>query len=89
MQTNLPIDWKPAALKSLHAVGEKLRRSITNGVARYLQTGHGKVCRLREAHHLYRLKVGDYRILLQKEGTHVAVVEVLPRKNAYRDLKSI
>lgn len=49
-----------------------------------LQSGlHGNLKRLREAEAMYRLRMGDYRVLFDVEGDVIVIRRIGNRKDVY------
>jgi mRNA interferase RelE/StbE len=78
------IDWAGRAAKDLDAFDRELRQRILSAVEKMAQ-GEGDVRRLKDiTPPLFRLRVGDYRVLFRYEAGTVVVLRVLPRDKAYR-----
>lgn len=78
------IRWDPRARKDFDAlarvVGERVEAAI-----RKLGEGVGDVRRLSDvAPPLYRLRVGDWRVLFRFHDESILILRVLPRDKAYR-----
>ena len=80
--------WTRPALKDLRRMDEQQGKRIQVAVRRFAQTGEGDVKRLVNVDPPeYRLRVGDWRVrfqLLEHPEPAVAVLNVLPRDQAYR-----
>jgi len=78
------IEWTARAAKDLDACHRELRQRILSAVEKMAE-GEGDVRRLRDViPPLFRLRVGDYRLLFRYEAGTVVVLRVLPRDKAYR-----
>lgn len=83
------LTWGRRALADLDAIARQDRRQavrIRDAVARYAAVDRGDVRKMAGGSGLYRLRVGDWRILftLDDGGRTVAVSRVLNRRDAYR-----
>lgn len=67
---------------------QRLDRSIAGRIletlARFTETGHGDVKRLKEKEESYRLRVGDDRIRFRRDKKAILIQRVLHRGKAYR-----
>ncbi len=79
------VRWTAAAEKSLRRVDKSSRKQIDAAIARYASLEHGSVCRVR-SNAQYRLKIGQWRILFEKNGHQAIIHAVRPRNEAYRNL---
>ena len=81
------VRWEAFALRQLRSLPADIARSIGRGVDRYARTGQGDVRKLEGASGLYRLRVGDYRVIFEfEDGQFVIVVLRLGnRRDVYRD----
>jgi mRNA interferase RelE/StbE len=78
------IELKPRAFKDLQALPKSTQRRIVAKIEGLADDLAGDVKRLTNFTPEYRLRVGDYRVLFEVEGTNVVVYRVLHRKDAYR-----
>lgn len=78
------IELKPRALKDLKALPRQTRRRIVAKIEELADDLAGDVKRLTNFTPEYRLRVGQYRVLLEVEGQRVIVYRVRHRKDAYR-----
>lgn len=77
--------WAPRALKDLEAIEPRRAKNIVEAVVRFAETGVGNVKALRGDAAQFRLRVGDYRVLFDREGLLVlSVVRVGHRREIYR-----
>jgi len=74
---------RPAALKSLRKLGRKDRERISSAIG---QLPDGDVKRLRGPERLWRLRVGEWRIIFDRRATEkvIDVLVIRPRGRAYR-----
>ena len=79
------IEWRQRALKDLYRLSPEMRRRVLAAVNR-LGEEAGDVRRLEGFKPpLYRLRIGDWRILFTYEESGVTKIQrVLPRDKAYR-----
>lgn len=80
------VRWDPPALRELRALPVQVARRIGRTVDRYAETGHGDVRKLEGAQGLYRLRVGDFRVIFEFETNQLVIVvlHVRNRRDAYR-----
>ena len=81
------VRWEQSALKALRSLPAEVARRIGRAVDRYTQTGQGDVRKLQGADGLYRLRVGDHRVIFEfEDGQFVIVILRLGnRRDVYRD----
>ena len=79
-----PIEWRPRALKDLDGLDRDVNQRVRKAIER-LAEGEGDVRRLVAVDPpLFRLRVGDLRVLFRYDGATMTIVRVLPRGKAYR-----
>ena len=78
------IEFKPRALKDLKGLPPSERERIVAKAEALQNDLGGDVKRLTNFTPEYRLRVGDYRVLFEVEGTNVVIYRVRHRKDAYR-----
>jgi mRNA interferase RelE/StbE len=78
------IEFKPRALKDIEALPTDRRRRILARIEMLASDLAGDVKRLTEFTPEFRLRVGDYRVLFEVEGSAAVIYRVLHRKDAYR-----
>jgi mRNA interferase RelE/StbE len=76
--------WTGRARRDLRGIDRQQQKRILDAVDHFAETGEGDVKALRGDDAAYRLRVGDYRVLFDKEGLIVSVVRVAHRREAYR-----
>ena len=81
--------WSPPAERDLEQIGRhgpQVARRIFHATTQYAETGHGDVVKLSGQGRLYRLRVGDWRVIFTYEdgGFVVLALRVLNRRDAYR-----
>ena len=74
------------ARRDLRRMNPDMVTRVLDAIARYADTGHGDVKRLRGWDEELRLRVGDWRVRFRFVGSDlIEVIRVLPRGRAYRD----
>ncbi len=81
---NYVIDFKPRAIKDLKALPKTQHARILERVDALQNDLAGDVKQLTGFTPEYRLRVGNYRVLFEVEGTKVVIYRVLHRKDAYQ-----
>ena len=81
--------WSPPAERDLERIqrhSPRVARRIFETTTQYAETGHGDVVKLTGQGGLYRLRVGDWRVIFAYEdgGLVVLALRVLNRRDAYR-----
>lgn len=82
-----PVGWRieirPAALKSLRKLGRKDRERISTAISGLPE---GDVKRLRGPERLWRLRVGEWRVIFDRRAKDcvIDVLVIRPRGRAYR-----
>lgn len=85
MNPELRTIWKQTAKKDLRRLESALAQRLILAVELFAETGRGDVKSLQGSYQsLFRLRIGDWRILLQLEGDVLYVMRVLPRGQAYK-----
>jgi mRNA interferase RelE/StbE len=81
------LEIAPSALKQLSSLPRKIQERIAAGIdaLRFEPRPHG-VKKLSGADDLYRIRVGNYRVVytIRDERLIVIVLRIADRKNAYR-----
>jgi mRNA-degrading endonuclease RelE of RelBE toxin-antitoxin system len=78
------IQWSARARKDFDDLDRGVSRRVEAAIDR-LAAGEGDVRRLTDVDPpLYRLRVGDWRVLFRYEDGTIIVARVLPRDKAYR-----
>jgi mRNA interferase RelE/StbE len=78
------VRFKPRAIKDLEHLPLSVRRRILAKVEALETDLQGDVKRLTNFTPEYRLRVGDYRVLFEIEGSTIVVYRVRHRAEAYR-----
>ena len=77
------IEMKPKAWEDLDGVPERDAKRIYSRIQRLAENLAGDVKKLRDFSPGYRLRVGDYRVLFDVDGSRVSVYRILNRRDAY------
>ena len=80
---NYQIEFKPLAVKDLKDLPKSHYRRVLAKIEALQQNLVGDVKKLTNFTPEYRLRVGDYRVLFEVEGSSVVVYRVLHRREAY------
>ncbi len=73
------------AYKSLKLLDEKIKDRIKEVLRKLTSFPEGlDVKKLKGFKNKYRIRVGDYRIIVEVQKGVIVVIEILPRKIAYR-----
>lgn len=81
------VRFHPSATRELEKLDSRVRRQVARAVDRLATNPHGGgAIKLRGADDLWRLRVGDYRIIYQVREAIllVLVIRVRHRREAYR-----
>lgn len=71
------------AMKNIRSLDVKLKDRIKAGIERI---PFGDIKKLQGYSNLYRLRIGDYRVIYQMENDIIIIDAVLPRGEAYKGL---
>jgi mRNA interferase RelE/StbE len=77
------IEYGATALDDLDSLPGKIRKQILRKIDRLESGLHGDIKRLHRADVAYRLRMGDYRILFDVEGTVIVIRRIGDRKQVY------
>ncbi len=78
------IEWSARARKDFEDLDRVVSRRVQAAIER-LGQGEGDVRRLTDVDPpLFRLRVGDWRVLFRYEQSTIVVARILPRDKAYR-----
>ncbi|WP_076488366.1 type II toxin-antitoxin system RelE family toxin [Alkalispirochaeta americana] len=79
------IDLKPKAVKDLRRIEKAQAIRVADSLERLQHDLQGDVKKLTNHTPEYRLRVGDYRVLFEIDGTdRVIVYRIMHRREAYR-----
>ena len=77
----MKISYSKTAAKSIRALDKRMKERIKAGIE---NIPDGDICKIHGYFCLYRLRVGDYRVLFEMTGDEIYVDDVLPRGEAYK-----
>ena len=81
------IEWKPPALKELKRLPrDVIRRIIAAVEALGINAFPQGVVRIKGYHHVYRIRIGDYRVVYTVEDDilRIEIIRVRHRRDVYR-----
>jgi mRNA-degrading endonuclease RelE of RelBE toxin-antitoxin system len=79
------IEWTGTALEDMAALGKGIARRVKESIERFAETGAGSVKRLQGIDPSeFRLRVGDFRVRFNQDGSAIRILRVRNRKDAYR-----
>lgn len=78
------IEFKPRAIRDLKGIDKTVARRVAEKIELLKDDLAGDVKRLTASTPEFRLRVGDYRVLFEIEGTRVIIYRVRHRKEAYK-----
>ncbi len=76
--------FSETAKRDIAALEAEVRKRIHKKLRRYEQQASADLKKLDDGPAEFRLRVGDYRLLLDKEGGTLYILRVHHRKDAYR-----
>ena len=77
------IEYGPSALDDLDGLPVRERAQILRKIGRLEHGLHGNIKRLQKAGAMYRLRMGDYRILFDVAGGVIVIRRIGNRKDVY------
>ena len=77
------IEYGPSALDDLDGLPARERAQILRKIQRLEHGLHGNIKRLHRAEAMYRLRMGDYRILFDAEDDVIVIRRIGNRKDVY------
>ena len=77
------IEYGPSALGDLDGLPARERAQVLRKIERLENGLHGNIKRLHEAEAMYRLRMGDYRVLFDVEGGVIVIRRIGNRKDVY------
>ena len=78
------IEFKPHAIRDLKGIDRTVARRVAEKIELLKDDLAGDVKRLTASTPEFRLRVGDYRVLFEIEGTRVIIYRIRHRKDAYK-----
>lgn len=84
----LKLTIKRSVLKDLHALPKDVRGRAALSILELTTTPSPQGAEKLKGHErMYRIRVGDYRIVYEITGDELTIIAVSHRKDVYRDLK--
>ena len=77
------IEYGPSALDDLDGLPARERAQVLRKIERLELGLHGNIKRLHKAEAMYRLRMGDFRILFDVEGGVIVIRRIGNRKDVY------
>jgi mRNA interferase RelE/StbE len=77
------IEYGPSALDDLDRLPDRERGQILRKIERLRHGLHGNLKRLHQTEAMYRLRMGDYRVLFDVAGAVIMIRRVGNRKDVY------
>jgi mRNA interferase RelE/StbE len=77
------VEFKPRAVRDVEELSPDVRTRVWGKIALLRNDLGGDVKRLTNYSPRYRLRVGDYRVLFDVDGSKIIVYRVLHRREAY------
>ncbi len=83
---NRELRWNRQAAADFDRLTEQLRDRVLAALERLAETGHGDLSKLRGRQNQWRLRVGDWRVIITfaGHGSIIRVLRVQHRREAYR-----
>jgi len=79
----IEVQFLPGAAKDLQGIPLRTAQNILTRIERYAE-GHPSDIKKLKGRGEFRLRVGDYRVLLVKTGGRAEIHRILHRREAYR-----
>ncbi len=81
----MEIEWTEAALDDMADLERVVARRVKQSIERFAEAGTGDIKKLQGFHPPeFRLRVGDYRVRFQIDGSGFKILRILNRRDAYR-----
>ena len=80
------VEWRRRALTDLAALEPQIRRRVLQSIARVAEGGNSDLQKLHGRNDEWRLRVGDWRVILTFDHPNNAITiwQVRHRRDAYR-----
>jgi len=79
----LRMAYGPSALDDIDRSSARERAQILRKIERLEHGSHGNIKRLHKAEAMFRLRMGDYRVFLDVEGSAIVIRRIVDRKDVY------
>ena len=77
----MKISYSRTAAKSIRNLDQRVKERVKRGIERIPD---GDICKIQGHSFLYRLRIGEYRVLFEMVGDEIYIDDVLPRGEAYK-----
>ena len=77
----MKISYSRTAAKSIRNLDQRVKERVKRGIERIPA---GDICKIQGYSTLYRLRIGEYRVLFEMAGDEIYIDDVLPRGEAYK-----
>jgi mRNA-degrading endonuclease RelE of RelBE toxin-antitoxin system len=78
------VEWSKPAAGDLRALEAETQVRVVAGMNRFAATAVGDVKKLKGMSGMFRLRVGDQRVIFETTAEKILVSRVLNRRDAYR-----
>jgi len=82
----LTIKFERNAAKQINALANPLKARIKKGID---SLPNGDIKKVQGYTSTFRLRVGDYRVIIELAGNSIIIKAVLPRSSAYKNLQGV
>ena len=79
----MEIIYSKTAFKSIRNLDQRVKDRVKSGIEKIPD---GDIQKIQGHSHLYRLRVGDYRVLFEMTANEIYVDDVLPRGQVYKGI---
>ncbi|MBA3962988.1 MAG: type II toxin-antitoxin system RelE/ParE family toxin [Chthoniobacterales bacterium] len=83
MARRFRIEYGNRAIEDLESLPARIRQQVLRKIGRFQSGLHGDIKRLREADRVYRLRMGNHRILFDVSDDLIIIRRIGNRKNVY------
>ena len=77
----MKISYSKTAAKSIRSLDRRVKERVKAGIEKIPE---GDICKIQGYSRLYRLRIGDYRVLFEMTDDEIYIDDVLPRGRAYK-----
>ena len=86
LPARLTVEWDRQAQRDLNRLDRAARARIAAALGRLVETGRGDIVKLTGWRALYRLRVGDWRVVFRRRDdvATIQIVSVLHRRDVCR-----
>lgn len=79
----MEIEYSKSAMKHIKEINNPFKNKIKASIEKLPQ---GDIKKLQGYNNMYRLRVGDYRIIYKTTTNGIYIADILPRGGAYKNL---